>query len=51
MTTNPPPKELTAIASYLLASDLRVRQGILKGKRVDYFKGMAPWCTESSAVY
>jgi hypothetical protein len=33
------PKELMAVAGFLKSSDLRQRQGILKGKRVDYFKG------------
>ena len=34
------PDNLTQIASYLKHSDLRQRQGILDGKRVDYFKGL-----------
>jgi translocation protein SEC62 len=39
MAGQQPPSELVNIASYLKASDLRQRPGILKGKRVDFFKG------------
>jgi hypothetical protein len=35
-----PPAELTEIASYLKTSDLRVKAGICKGKRIDFFKGI-----------
>jgi hypothetical protein len=35
-----PTEKQQAFLNYLKSSDLRQRQGILKGKRVDFFKGL-----------